>query len=289
MKYPILDLVTFVDTPGIIENRKQQERGYPFNKVMQWFIEKASLICVVFDPSKLDVGHELESLFFQLKGSESKIRIILNKGDSIRTQELMRVYGALFWNLQPLINLIEPPRVYTGSFWWYAYKKDTNTALFHQEEVSLLQDIHQVIANQVENKVAFIRQHAYLVRIHALLVDRYVQEYKDLKSVFRDNSDLIHDIVGNPEKFRIYQTVLTDPYISRFDLPSTEKYERFFHHHALNTFELNKYYCTLLAGCPMDVLLEAINSLLPSLLKEFKTDMKELSVCTVDGCEQPEF
>lgn len=114
MPYPLLDKVTFVDTPGIIENRKQQERGYPFNSVMKWFIERADLIFIVFDPTKLDVGTELEMLFKQLKGRESQIRLILNKADSISMQELMRVYGALFWGMAPLINVTEPPRVYIG-------------------------------------------------------------------------------------------------------------------------------------------------------------------------------
>jgi len=63
---------------GIIENRKQQERGYPFNKVVQWFIDRAQLILIVFDPTKLDVGSELETLFKQLKGKESQIRYFHN-------------------------------------------------------------------------------------------------------------------------------------------------------------------------------------------------------------------
>ena len=49
-----------MDSPGIIENKKQQERGYPFNEVCQWFIDRAQLIFLVFDPTKLDIGSELE-------------------------------------------------------------------------------------------------------------------------------------------------------------------------------------------------------------------------------------
>ena len=67
MPLELLQWVTIVDTPGIIENRRQQERGYPFNDVMKWFINRAALILVMFDPSKLDVGLELESTFRQLK------------------------------------------------------------------------------------------------------------------------------------------------------------------------------------------------------------------------------
>ena len=67
MPSQLLRRVTLVDTPGIIENRRQQERGYPFNEVMRWFIDRAALILTTFDPSKLDVGLELENTFKQLK------------------------------------------------------------------------------------------------------------------------------------------------------------------------------------------------------------------------------
>ena len=285
MPYRLLDRVMFVDTPGIIENRKQQERGYPFNDVMQWFIERAALICVVFDPSKLDVGLELESLFRQLKGRESQIRIILNKADSIATQELMRVYGALFWNLGPLINVTEPPRVYTGSFWGKPLKPNTNHDLFYKEEVSLLQDIHEVIANQVENKIAFVRQHAYLVRIHALLVEKYLEVFKERDSFFGDSVDLLHHIVENPEKYHIFQSVLADQFISKYDLPSSDVYKEFFRINALNVFKPLNSHCSLLSGCPMDQLLVAINRELPQLLTAFKEAMSHTSVCSSAECQ----
>lgn len=284
MPYPILDRITFVDTPGIIENRKQQERGYPFNNVMQWFIERAALICIAFDPSKLDVGLELESLFRQLKGSESKIRIILNKADSISTQELMRVYGALFWNMAPLINVTEPPRVYTGSFWGQPFKPDTSHDLFFKEEVSLLQDFYQVIANQVENKIAFIRQHGYMVRIHAHLVDKYLQAFREHKTIFGDSSALIDDIVGNPEKYKIFQTLLQDPFISKYDLPSPERYITFFRVNALNTFKTLESHCSFLSGCPQDKLFLAINQELPMFLIQFKSSVEDQQVCSSPEC-----
>ena len=112
----------------------------------QWFIDRADLIFVVFDPTKLDVGLELEMLFRQLKGRESQIRIILNKADNLATQDLMRVYGALFWSLAPLINVTEPPRVYVSSFWPQDYAPDTSKELFMKEEISLLEDLNEVSA-----------------------------------------------------------------------------------------------------------------------------------------------
>lgn len=118
--------------------------GYPYNEVCQWFIDRADLIFLVFDPTKLDVGGELEMLFRQMKGRESQIRLILNKADSLSTQDLMRVYGALFWSMAPLINATEPPRVYVSSFWPQDYAADTSRELFMREESSVMEDLNQV-------------------------------------------------------------------------------------------------------------------------------------------------
>ena len=53
-------------------------------KVMKWFVEHADLIFVMFDPTKLDAGAELRSVFrTALKGHESRIRIVLNKGSHL--------------------------------------------------------------------------------------------------------------------------------------------------------------------------------------------------------------
>ncbi|XP_074136099.1 sarcalumenin isoform X1 [Sminthopsis crassicaudata] len=264
--HKLLERVTFVDTPGIIENRKQQERGYPFNDVCQWFIDRADLIFVVFDPTKLDVGLELEMLFRQLKGRESQIRIILNKADNLATQMLMRVYGALFWSLAPLINVTEPPRVYVSSFWPQDYKPDTHRELFLKEEISLLEDLNQVIENRMENKIAFIRQHAIRVRIHALLVDRYLQTYKDKMTFFSDGELVFKDIVEDPDKFYIFKTILAKTNVSKFDLPNREAYKDFFGINPISSFKLLSQQCSYMGGCFLEKIERAITHELPSLL-----------------------
>lgn len=65
-----------VEVPGILEVRKQVDRPYPFNDVVQWFIDRADLIFVVYDPTKLDTGLEHEALFDQLKGRQSQVRTL---------------------------------------------------------------------------------------------------------------------------------------------------------------------------------------------------------------------
>ncbi|XP_038163287.1 sarcalumenin-like [Cyprinodon tularosa] len=266
MPHKLLERVTFVDTPGIIENRKQQERGYPYNEVCQWFIDRADLIFLVFDPTKLDVGGELEMLFRQMKGRESQIRLILNKADSLSTQDLMRVYGALFWSMAPLVNVTEPPRVYVSSFWPQDYAPDTSRELFMKEEISLLEDLNQVIENQIENKIAFIRQHAIRVRIHALLVDRYLHTYQDKLGWFGDPHEVFQDIVNDPDKFYIFKSILAKTNVSKFDLPDKEAYQDFFGVNPISNFKQLSQLCSWTDGCLLEKIERAISHELPALL-----------------------
>ncbi|KAL6110342.1 srl [Pungitius sinensis] len=266
MPHKLLERVTFVDTPGVIENRKQQERGYPYNEVCQWFIDRADLIFQVFDPTKLDVGSELEMLFRQMKGRESQIRLILNKADSLSTQDLMRVYGALFWSMAPLINVTEPPRVYVSSFWPQDYAADTSRELFMKEETSLLEDLNQVIENQMENKIAFIRQHGIRVRIHALLVDRYLQTYHDKLGWFSDPHEVFRDIVDDPDKYYIFKSILAKTNVSKFDLPNKEAYQDFFGVNPVSSFKQLSSHCSWTGGCLLERIERAISHELPALL-----------------------
>lgn len=65
--------MNIVEIPGILEVRKQVSRVFPFNDACQWFIDRADIIFLVYDPSKLDVGPETEAILDQLKGRESQV------------------------------------------------------------------------------------------------------------------------------------------------------------------------------------------------------------------------
>jgi len=140
-------------------------------------------------------------VFVNSKGRESQVRFVLNKADSIDLQELMRVYGALFWNLSPLINVTEPPRVYIGSFHSSPFRgSKANHLLFHQEEVALLQHLHEVISNSLQNKVALVRQHAIRVLIHAEMISTYLTAFERERGFFGDSAKTWTAIVSNPEE-----------------------------------------------------------------------------------------
>merc|ERR1711916_257225 len=105
------------------------------------------------------------------KGHESKVRIVLNKADSVNTQELMRVYGSLFWNLSNMINSTEPPRVYVGSFWDQPYEEGTFHLLFSEEKADLIHELTETIPRQaLDKKISSLIARAKSVFVHAAII-----------------------------------------------------------------------------------------------------------------------
>ncbi|KPA82276.1 hypothetical protein ABB37_03384 [Leptomonas pyrrhocoris] len=174
--HPILRSVSFVDTPGILEAAGDAHaRRYNYAEVCRWFVEKSDLVFFLFDPTKLDAGPELRQVFGQsLKDHESKIRIVMNKADSVRPQELMRVYGSLYWNLSNLLRSTEPPRLYVSSFWDKPYRDGTDHALFEKEKEDLLYELIVTIPLQsLDRRVTSMMRRASDVLLFALVCATY--------------------------------------------------------------------------------------------------------------------
>ena len=87
-------------------------------------------------------------------------RIILNKADQIRAEELMRVQGTLIWNISPLMSSIEPPIMYSTSLWSLPYDKNAPSKLLHAQEIEFLKDLRTAIDKRVENKISSARRFA---------------------------------------------------------------------------------------------------------------------------------
>ncbi|MEQ2205584.1 hypothetical protein XENOCAPTIV_004339, partial [Xenoophorus captivus] len=123
-----------------------------------------------------------------------------------------------------------------------------------------------VIENQIENKIAFIRQHAIRVRIHALLVDRYLQTYYDRLGWFGDPYEVFQDIVNDPDKYYIFKSILAKTNVSKFDLPAKEAYQDFFGVNPISNFKQLFQLCGWTDSCLLEKIEKAISHELPALL-----------------------
>ncbi|XP_063380488.1 sarcalumenin isoform X2 [Cydia fagiglandana] len=266
----ILEKVNIVEIPGILEVRKQVSRVFPFNDACQWFIDRADIIFLVYDPSKLDVGPETEAILDQLKGRESQTRIVLNKADTVKPEELMRVQSALIWNISPLMSSAQPPVMYTASLWSMPFEAGAPVRLLQAQERELLRDLRQAIDKRVENKISSARRFAVRVRNHAKMVDCYLTTYYNHKTIFGNKKLIADAIIENPQNYHIYEGLSTLTNISRYDLPDPETYRDFFRLNPLYEFQQLSATCTYFRGCPINKLDVAIAYDLPEIVGKYK-------------------
>lgn len=271
-KFPskLLEKVNIVEIPGILEVRKQVSRIFPFNDACQWFIDRADVIFLVYDPSKLDVGPETEAILDQLKGREHQTRIVLNKADQVKPEELMRVQGALIWNISPLMSSAQPPIMYTTSLWSQPYEQWAPVRLLQAQERAFLRDLRSAIDKKIDNKIASARRFAVRVRNHAKMVDCYLTTYYNHKSVFGNRKQVSDEIINHPQDYHIYEGLSTLTNISRYDLPDPDVYRDFFRLNALYDFQKLSSTCTYFRGCPINRLDVAIAYDLPELVGKHK-------------------
>ncbi|XP_039294801.1 sarcalumenin isoform X2 [Nilaparvata lugens] len=267
---PLLEKVNIVEIPGILEIRKQVERMFPFNDACQWFIDRADIIFLVYDPSKLDVGPETEAILDQLKGREYQTRIILNKADQVKPEELMRVQGTLIWNISPLMSSSEPPVMYSTSLWSLPYEAGAPIRLLHAQERAFLRDFREAIDKRVENKIASARRFAVRVRNHAKMVDCYLTTFYNHKTFFGNKKKVADDIIEHPQNYHIYEGLSTLTNISRYDLPDPDVYRDFFRLNPIYEFQQLATTCTYFRGCPINRLDIAIAYDLPELVGKYK-------------------
>ncbi|XP_052868934.1 sarcalumenin isoform X3 [Anopheles cruzii] len=266
----LLERVNIVEIPGILEVRKQVSKYFPFNDACQWFIDRADIIFLVYDPSKLDVGPETEAILDQLKGREYQTRILLNKADQVKPEELLRVQSALIWNISPLMSSAQPPVMYTVSLWSNPFEVGAPVRLLQAQERSLLLDLGQAIDKRIENKIASARRFAVRVRNHAKMVDCYLTTYYNHKSLFGNKKQISEKIIASPQDYHIYEGLSTLTNISRYDLPDPEVYRDFFHLNPLYDFKKLSETCTYFRGCPINKLDVAIAYDLPELVGKYK-------------------
>jgi len=96
MKSPILEGLTFIDSPGVLSGEKQRvSRGYLLESVVKVFADRVDCMLIIFDVSKVDISDEFLKVMEAAKTNANKIHVLLNKADRVTYSQLNRIYGAL--------------------------------------------------------------------------------------------------------------------------------------------------------------------------------------------------
>ncbi|KAH8970538.1 hypothetical protein BDL97_02G093000 [Sphagnum fallax] len=262
MPHPLLEHITFVDTPGVLSGEKQRtQRSYDFTGVTSWFAAKCDLILLLFDPHKLDISDEFKRVITSLRGHDDKIRVVLNKADQVDTQQLMRVYGALMWSLGKVINTPEVMRVYIGSF----NDKPINEQkigpigreLFEREQNDLLADLKDIPRKSCDRRINEFVKRARQAKIHAYIIGHLKKEMPTMMGKQKAQQRLIDNLEDE------FAKVQREYHLPPGDFPSLEHYRETLAGYNIDKFEK-----------PKPKMIQAVDDMLgydiPELLKRFR-------------------
>lgn len=236
MPHPLLEHITFVDSPGVLSGEKQRtQRAYDFTGVTSWFAAKCDLILLLFDPHKLDISDEFNRVISSLRGHDDKIRVVLNKADQVDTQQLMRVYGALMWSLGKVLNTPEVTRVYIGSF----NDKPVNDAvsgpigkeLFEKEQEDLLSDLKDIPKAACDRRINEFVKRARAAKIHAYIISHLKKEMPAMMGKAKAQQKLIDNLAGE------FGKVQREFHLPPGDFPNVEHFRESLSGYNIDKFE----------------------------------------------------
>ncbi|KAJ6802654.1 putative EH domain-containing protein 1 [Iris pallida] len=236
MPHPLLEHITFVDTPGVLSGEKQRtQRSYDFTGVTSWFAAKCDLILLLFDPHKLDISDEFKRVIGSLRGHDDKIRVVLNKADQVDTQQLMRVYGALMWSLGKVLNTPEVMRVYIGSF----NDKPVNEAavgplgkeLFEREQDDLLSDLKDIPKKACDLQINEFVKRARAAKIHAYIISHLKKEMPAMMGKAKAQQRLIDNLEDE------FAKVQREFHLPAGDFPNVDHFREVLSGYSIDKFE----------------------------------------------------
>jgi len=265
---PILEKVSFIDTPGILSGEKQRTgRSYDFPTMCEWFAGRCDRILLLFDAHKLDISDEMSATIERLRDNDDKIRVVLNKAD-IPTQQLVRVYGSLMWSLGKVFKTPEVLRVYVGSFWDEPLKNKENHHLLQLEEKDLLSDLRTLPHNVAVRKVNETIKRARKAKIHALII-LHLKEQFGVFGKGKKQTKLLENLGDE------FKKVMEKHQVPKNDFPNIKRFRE-----ALKKFEIHKFpkmKKELLANLDqmLQVDMPKLMSMVPSEVDGLEVDMKK--------------
>jgi len=255
---PILESISFLDTPGILSGEKQRlGRLYDFAKVVEQFAHRADRILLLFDAHKLDISDEFRGALEMLKGHDDKVRCILNKADQVPNQQLLRVYGALMWSLGKVFKTPEVLRVFVGSFWDNPYDNDHNADLFDAEAADLISDLKALPRHRVTRKINEFVKRTRQFKVHLIII----KELRSQFGMFGKSSTQTKILQTMPQQFK---NIAEKHNLTLADFPNPNKFVEIIKNHDIAKFDKVKDKYTKAIDQVLNVRVTEMMKLLPS-------------------------
>ncbi|KAL4586278.1 hypothetical protein LXL04_010914 [Taraxacum kok-saghyz] len=261
MAHPLLEHMTFVDTPGVLSGEKQHtQRSYDYPGAIKWFSHRCDIIILLFDPTKLDISDEFKRVISSLRGQDDKIRVVLNKADQVDTQQLMRVYGALMWSLGKVLKTPEVTRVYIGSFNDKPINEEMvdpkSKELFEKEQDDLLVDLKDIPKKASDRRINEFVNRARGAKIHAYIISQLKKEMP-MVGKSKAKQKLMKNLHG------VFEKVQKEYHVPTCDFPEVENFRQ-----VLSAFNFDKF--EKLKPKMIEAVDDMIRFDIPNLLKNFR-------------------
>lgn len=174
-----LKTLNLIDSPGMIDAPEHSNaRLYDFSAAARAFVDAADLVLFLFDPDKPGTTSEsVEVLSTCLHGSEFKLRVLLNKADTLDSvDDYARVYGTLCWNLGRVLRTKDMPQIFA----LFTPSPDRRFAAripvdsFERQRGVLLEQLHHAGQRRMDAVLAAARNDftRLLVQVSVLLAAR---------------------------------------------------------------------------------------------------------------------
>lgn len=230
----ILESVTIVDTPGVLSGEKQRiERNYNFVEICEWFAARSDLVLLLFDPNKLDISDEFKAVISTLSKHQDKVRIVLNKADSIDMMQLMRVYGALMWSLGKVFRTPEVCKVTVGSFSNAPIREDKNPyakTIFEAEQKDLLDALYECPQRSCDRKINEFVKRVRSCKIHMLLIGHMRKQMPSMFGAQKAQDKLLNNIIEH------FTQVQREHHLPIGDFPDPQRFKEI-----LSAFDLTQF------------------------------------------------
>ncbi|MDH5524638.1 MAG: dynamin family protein [Desulfobulbaceae bacterium] len=188
---PLLEKMTLIDTPGMLDSVTERDRGYNYLGVVGKLASLADIIILMFDPLKAGTIKETyQAIRGTLPGATSEDRIIyvMNRIDECDSPaDLVRAYGTLCWNLSQMTGRKDIPRIFLTYSPAEVGEGNTTFKVWDNEREDLVAAVRQAPARRLNHILQDVDREVRGLRLEVEALAGFKQGFgRRLKMVLRN-------------------------------------------------------------------------------------------------------